>query len=92
MVHKTVLLCAACAGVGGSGGATPPGLGKPVTAGLYDQSGAAQWSLPIDLFRAALEASVARAFRDRAASASEVERHAASLHLEDLALACACSG
>jgi len=70
--------------------AKPPGLEK-VIARLYEHAKAARWGLPIDLFGAAVEASVAHALAGRAAAASDVERHAASLHLEDLALACACA-
>ncbi len=43
------------------------------------------------LFAEALEASAARAFAGRIPDARELERYLASLHLEDLALACACA-
>jgi RNA polymerase sigma-70 factor (ECF subfamily) len=68
-----------------------PALNSKLTSRLYRQSRAERWGLAVHLFRAALDASVAHAFGDRRADASEVERHAASLHLEDLALACACA-
>ena len=42
-------------------------------------------------FEDALEASVGRAFADRAAEPRDVERYLAALHLADLALACACA-
>jgi RNA polymerase sigma-70 factor (ECF subfamily) len=68
-----------------------PVLTPKLVSRLYEQSRASSWGLSVEPFRAALEASVARAFGDRTASASDVERQAASLHLEDLALACACA-
>ena len=50
--------------------------------------------MPLDRFAAALEASAGRAFAGHSpgtAGARELERYLASLHLEDLALACACA-
>jgi RNA polymerase sigma-70 factor (ECF subfamily) len=46
---------------------------------LYQKAGGSRWGLPIDRFRLALEASIARGAEPR------------SLHLEDLALAAACA-
>lgn len=46
---------------------------------LYQKAGGSRWGLPIDRFRQALEASVAKGAEPR------------SLHLEDLALAAACA-
>jgi RNA polymerase sigma-70 factor (ECF subfamily) len=66
-------------------------MNENVVERLYARSRAARWNLSIDLFRAALDASVVHEFGDRAVTASEAERHAASLHLEDLGLACACA-
>lgn len=57
---------------------------------LYDRAQAARWSLPRDAFAAALDRSV-RACAGANRSPSDVERHAESLHLEDLALASACA-
>ena len=57
---------------------------------LYRQAKAGRWRVPADRFARALEASAERAFGD-AGSARDVERYLASLHLEDLALACACA-
>ena len=42
-------------------------------------------------FTAALERSAAKALADRSHSPSDVERYLSALHLEDLALACACA-
>jgi len=58
---------------------------------LYRQSGATRWTLPIDRFARALETSAAKAFAGKNPSDRDVERYAAALHLEDLALACACA-
>jgi RNA polymerase sigma-70 factor len=69
---------------------------RPLVSGtlvdrLYRQSGATRWTLPIDRFARALETSAAKAFAGKNPSDRDVERYAASLHLEDLALACACA-
>jgi RNA polymerase sigma-70 factor (ECF subfamily) len=66
-------------------------MDQNVVERLYERSRAARWNLPIDLFGAALDASVAHEFGDRTVIAPDAERYAASLHLEDLALACACA-
>jgi RNA polymerase sigma factor (sigma-70 family) len=58
---------------------------------LYATAKADRWSLPVAQFRAALEASVARAFGGRTPAAREVERYLTALHLEDLGLAWACA-
>jgi len=50
-----------------------------------------RWDLPVDDFSAALGRSVAHRFAARTPSAAEVEQYLESLHLEDLALACACA-
>jgi RNA polymerase sigma-70 factor (ECF subfamily) len=68
-----------------------PLIGVRLIEELYRRSGAGRWQLPADRFAAALEASAARTFAGRAASARELERYLGSLHLEDLALACACA-
>ena len=61
--------------------------------GLHRQAQAGRWSVTVPRFAAALQTSV-----DRAAAAVKagttgfaVERYLKSLHLEDLALACACA-
>lgn len=57
---------------------------------LYRQAKAGRWRVPADRFARALEASAERALGDGGA-ARDVERYLTSLHLEDLALACACA-
>ena len=58
---------------------------------LYRQANAGRWHVPSSLFAAALEASVDRAAGGKAQTSRERDRYLASLHLEDLALACACA-
>lgn len=52
---------------------------------LYLQAKAERWSVPRPRFAAALQASAERV------SGTDITRHLNSLHLEDLALACACA-
>jgi RNA polymerase sigma-70 factor len=53
---------------------------------LYGRAKAERWSLPVDAFRGALRSSAdAKGISDH-----ELEKYLSSLHLEDLALACAC--
>jgi RNA polymerase sigma-70 factor (ECF subfamily) len=64
---------------------------------LYGRAKAGRWRVPVDRFTRALEASAERAFAATGAGhpsdpdVREVERYLSSLHLEDLALACACA-
>jgi RNA polymerase sigma-70 factor (ECF subfamily) len=68
-----------------------PRLDADLVSRLYERAHAARWSVPASRFASALEASADRAFSDKAAGARDVERYLAGLHLEDLALACACA-
>ncbi|MEO7156875.1 MAG: sigma-70 family RNA polymerase sigma factor [Vicinamibacterales bacterium] len=58
---------------------------------LYQKADAGRWQLPIDLFINALERSAGKAFVGRNPSTADHDRYYDSLHLSDLALACACS-
>src|SRR5947208_3010989 len=58
---------------------------------LYRQANAGRWHVPVVLFADALDASVDRALGAKAPTKRELDRGLASLHLEDLALACACA-
>jgi RNA polymerase sigma factor (sigma-70 family) len=58
---------------------------------LYSNSSAATWGLSLDRFQAALERSSAKHFTPSSPSARNVEDYLAALHLQDLALACACA-
>jgi len=58
---------------------------------LYRRVKGERWRTPAARFAQALETSVERAFAGRGRDSREVERYLSSLHLEDLALACACA-
>jgi RNA polymerase sigma-70 factor, ECF subfamily len=61
-------------------------------AGRHDRRALAEkWGLSPQDLAAALERSAAHRFTGRAPSEVEVEQYLESLHLEDLALACACA-
>jgi len=68
---------------------------RPIDGGLierfYRKANAERWHVPVGLFAAALERSANRVFGDKDLSSRELDRYLAALHLEDLALACACS-
>src|SRR5437762_6718166 len=60
---------------------------------LYKEARADRWLVPLPLFRDALDASLesARGRNPGLADRSAQEKYLGGLHLEDLALACACS-
>src|SRR5215213_1198174 len=58
---------------------------------LYRTSDAARWKVPAEVLTNALERSAEKTFADRSPSESELDRYFDSLHLTDLALACACA-
>ena len=58
---------------------------------LYAQSQAARWGLTLERFGLSLERSVAKRFAAQSAPRQKVTDYLGSLHLEDLALACACA-
>lgn len=62
-----------------------------LVARLHRRAQAARWRVSRETFAAWLEASAARAFDGASPTADQVERYCAALHLEDLALACACA-
>ena len=66
-------------------------VGAELAERLYRKANAGRWSLPQTAFTAALETSCAKAFSGVDAAPRDLERHLESLHLEDLALACACA-
>jgi RNA polymerase sigma factor (sigma-70 family) len=57
----------------------------------FRQADAARWGLSSDEFGATLTASAMRAFPGRVPSPRELEQFISSLHLSDLAVACACA-
>jgi RNA polymerase sigma-70 factor len=52
---------------------------------------AGRWGLPVTAFADALERSARRAFEDAPPDPARLERYVTSLHLKDLAIACACA-
>jgi RNA polymerase sigma-70 factor (ECF subfamily) len=58
---------------------------------LYQQAGAAQWKLPLEVFTNALERSAEKMFAGRSPTDGEIDKYYDALHLADLALACACA-
>jgi RNA polymerase sigma-70 factor (ECF subfamily) len=58
---------------------------------LYERAGAGRWGLERELWIETLRTSAGRAFADRVPTPRELERYLAGLHLEDLAVACACA-
>ncbi len=57
---------------------------------LFAASGAASWGLPRSLFAAALEHSARKRFGEESPG-GKLEEYLSTLHLQDLALACACA-
>jgi RNA polymerase sigma-70 factor (ECF subfamily) len=58
---------------------------------LHRQANATRWRVTVGRLAAALEASAARAHAGRHPEPRELERYLGGLHLDDLALACACA-
>lgn len=58
---------------------------------LRERARADRWKVPPDVFMNALERSAEKSFAGRNPSEAELDRYYNSLHLEDLALACACA-
>jgi len=70
--------------------AAPP-LDTPLIARLYKRAKGDMWQLPQDVFAEALRGSATPVLGDGDTRTGDLERRLASLHLEDLALACACA-
>lgn len=60
-------------------------------ARLYGEAKAGRWDLPQAALSESLERSAVKAFAGRSPATGEVDRYLGSLHLADLALACACA-
>ena len=58
---------------------------------LCEKAQADRWQVPPEVFSDALERSARKAFADRTPSEVDLDRYYSSLHLADLALACACA-
>jgi RNA polymerase sigma-70 factor len=65
-------------------------LDSTLVASLHARANAKRWGVTVTRFATALSASREHGL-GREATASEVERYLTSLHLDDLALACACA-
>jgi RNA polymerase sigma factor (sigma-70 family) len=63
---------------------------EPLVDQLFAASGAASWGLTRDLFATALERSADKRFGQESPGAAKIEEYLSTLHLQDLALACAC--
>jgi RNA polymerase sigma-70 factor (ECF subfamily) len=59
--------------------------------GLHTEAGCARWQVSRECFAEALRRSAEKRFGGSHTSAAEVEAYLKALHLEDLALACACT-
>ena len=69
----------------------PWGLDASTAERLHRAARADQWGVSRDRFTRALERGVRHAFGADTPEPTQLERHLASLRLEDLALACACA-
>jgi len=69
----------------------PLRIDSALAAQLYRKAKAGNWQLSESRFTEALEASGRKALQGTEPDAREVSRYFSSLHLEDLALACACA-
>jgi len=58
---------------------------------LYQKADAGRWKVPAEVFNNALERGAEKVFGGRAPTDTELDRYYDSLHLQDLALACACA-
>ena len=66
-------------------------VGATIAQRLHRTANAERWDVSLERFASALDASVARAFSGETPDPRQIERYLTSLHLEDLALACACA-
>src|SRR5262247_4009959 len=63
-------------------------LASAIVKRCYRRAGAADWQVPIESFAEALARSLEKS---TARTPKEIQRYVESLHLKDLALACACA-
>ncbi len=68
-----------------------PWIDSTLAEQLYLKAGAHRWRLPQVAFTSALDNSCRKAFTAGPPGSRELSRYLFSLHLEDLALACACA-
>ena len=72
-------------------GDAPAALSGGSVAKLARAAHAGRWSLEAEEFAVVLRRSVASSFTGRAPAQTEIQQYLESLHLEDLAIACACA-
>lgn len=70
---------------------TLPEACLPAALALFAESGAENWQLSFKYFQAALARGAAKRFPQANIPAAQFEEYSATLHLSDLALACACA-
>jgi RNA polymerase sigma-70 factor (ECF subfamily) len=68
-----------------------PGQYADLVAKLHARAAGARWGLPPESFAECLRRSAEKRFAGAPRDSNEIESYLQSLHLEDLALACACS-
>ena len=66
-------------------------LDRATVERLHQRARADRWALSIEAFAVALESSARKAFAAGPTDPRQLERYLDALHLEDLALACACA-
>ena len=69
----------------------PLKIRQPLLDQLFADSGAASWLLPRKIFADALEVSAKKHFALNVPAIPQLEEYFSALHLQDLALACACA-
>jgi RNA polymerase sigma factor (sigma-70 family) len=77
--------------MGGARSERPLPIDRALVDRLYLQAKGERWRVPKDRFAEALEASAQRAAAESNPGPGDLERYLSALHLEDLALACACA-
>jgi RNA polymerase sigma-70 factor len=75
----------------GAGGSSLLVAHRALVDRLFSESGASSWNLPRDRFDVALERSASKQFASTAPRPGQLEEYLGALHLQDLALACACA-
>jgi RNA polymerase sigma-70 factor (ECF subfamily) len=66
-------------------------LDPALVATLHAEAHASRWGVDVPAFTRALEASLAKGVETTAGGADQIARYLRGLHLDDLALACACA-
>jgi RNA polymerase sigma-70 factor, ECF subfamily len=69
----------------------PPAIDAALARRLHKRAHAEHWEVSIERWAEALQTSATKAFADRSPSSREIEAYLSALHIQDLALACACA-